>query len=189
MSESNASLADRFAGDDRSAFDSLVDRYHAMVFQLCFRSLGHRQDAEDATQETFSRLAKYLERWDRKRPLEPYLKAIAGNRCRTALAKRRHFHPLDSVAEPQTDDDCQGRRADALREEVHRVLEHLPTSHRNAFELFHQQSLSYAEISRRMNCPVGTVKTWVHRARRELIDQMRRRGVAASPPPKPRGAG
>jgi RNA polymerase sigma-70 factor (ECF subfamily) len=43
--------------------------------------------------------------------------------------------------------------------------------------LFHEQELSYAEIGEVLDCPLGTVKTWVHRARRELIQRLQRRGV------------
>jgi RNA polymerase sigma-70 factor (ECF subfamily) len=57
------------------------------------------------------------------------------------------------------------------------VLEDLRDEYREAILLFHQGQLSYAEIADAMNCPVGTVKTWVHRARRELIDGLRRRGA------------
>ena len=49
--------------------------------------------------------------------------------------------------------------------------------YRQAFALFHEQELSYAEIGAALDCPVGTVKTWVHRARRELIERLRERGV------------
>ena len=59
MNESNALLAQKFRKNDQSAFARLVGRHHSLVFQVCLRILGHRQDAEDATQETFSRVARY----------------------------------------------------------------------------------------------------------------------------------
>jgi RNA polymerase sigma-70 factor, ECF subfamily len=175
--ENNVNLADRFAQNDRSAFDRLVDRYQSMVYTICFRLLQHRQDAEDASQETFTRLARYLQRWDRTRPLEPYLKTIAENRCRSAMARRRPTQSLSIVDEPQTNAHTLYQSEESLREEVVRVLETLPQAHRQAFELFHQRSMSYAQIATVMKCPVGTVKTWVHRARCELIQQMQNRGV------------
>ena len=46
------------AGGDDPGLTALVDRHHSLVFRICFKLLGHRQDAEDVTQETFSRLAK-----------------------------------------------------------------------------------------------------------------------------------
>ena len=49
--------------------------------------------------------------------------------------------------------------------------------HRQAFLLFHEQELSYAEIAAAMDCPVGTIKTWIHRARGLVVRQLRERGV------------
>lgn len=175
--DSNAILVERFRNHDPSAMTTLVTRYYERVFATCFRILGHRQDAEDATQETFSRFAKYFDRWDPHRPLGPWLIAIAGNRCRTQLARRRNFAPLQASPEPVTQDLTQRQAADALREEVSLILITLPDNQRTAFKLFHEQSLSYNEIAERLKCPVGTVKTWVHRARTSLIQQLQRREV------------
>ncbi len=177
MNESNAALAEQFRQNDETAFAKLVRRHQQLVFHVCLKILGHREDAEDVTQETFSRLARYLDRWDRRRPLEPWLVTIAGNRCRTFLAGRRMYRPLSSVGEPAS--DCAGEQlaADALREEITLALSCLPISQRRAFELFHERSLSYVEIAAELDCPVGTVKTWVHRARAKLIEHLRHREV------------
>ena len=71
--------------------------------------------------------------------------------------------------------------AKQLAEEVERALEPLREQYRQAFLLFHQDELSYAEIAAALECPLGTVKTWVHRARRELIRQLSQRGVVTEP--------
>ena len=180
MNESNALLAQRFQQNDELAFSKLVGRHHSLVFRVCLRILGHRQDAEDATQETFSRLARYLHRWDSRRPLEPWLVAIAGNRCRTLLASKRVFQSLTASIEPVSVDALQQSAAESLREELDRALQQLPACQREAFRLFHDQTLSYAEIAQRLNCPLGTVKTWVHRARAGILDQLREREVVAA---------
>jgi len=182
MNESNALLAQQFHQNDESAFAKLVSRHHSLVFSVCLRILGHRQDAEDATQETFSRVAKYLHRWDPTRPLEPWLVTIAGNRSRSLLAKKRAHQPFALVAEPPCDQVRADRDAEVLREELELALAQIPDCQRMAFELFHQKSLSYAEIARHLNCPEGTVKTWVHRARISVIRQLQQREVVANPP-------
>src|SRR5687768_16184080 len=74
---------------DQPAMLALVERFRGQVFGLCYRMLGQRQDAEDAAQETFVRVLKNLHRWDPARDFEPWLLAIAGNRCRTALSSRK----------------------------------------------------------------------------------------------------
>ncbi|MEO1524933.1 MAG: RNA polymerase sigma factor [Planctomycetota bacterium] len=178
--ESDASLAARFFAEETAAFTLLVERYHDFVFRICFAILRHRQDAEDATQETFSRLARNLERWDPRRPMAPWLATVAGNRSRTQLAKRRSHASLGAVAEPPTQDGGQAlAAANHMREEITLALTTIPDRQRIAFEMFHEQSLSYVEIAERMGCPVGTVKTLVHRARAGLIDQLRRREIIA----------
>jgi RNA polymerase sigma-70 factor (ECF subfamily) len=177
MDESNALLAKQIGQHDPTAFATLFARYYSLVFNVCLRMLRHRQDAEDVTQETFSRVAKYLHRWDSRKPIEPWLIAIAGNRCRTHLSRKKSFQPLSSTAEPATDRSNQVRDAETLREEVNLALMTLPENQQRAFQLFHEQSLNYAEIADRLDCPVGTVKTWVHRARMKLIEQLRQRDV------------
>ncbi len=180
MTESNAVLAQQYRQNDESAFAKLVGRHHSLVFRVCLRILGHRQDAEDATQETFSRVARYLDRWDSKRPLEPWLVAIAGNRCRTLMARKKSFQPLTACTEPASFDATDQQAADSLREELDLALCQLPDSQRDAFLLFHEHSLSYGEIAEVLDCPLGTVKTWVHRARGKIIDQLRQREVVAA---------
>ena len=177
MNQSNALLAEQFQHDDPSAFATLFGRYHSLVFNVCLKMLRHRQDAEDVTQETFSRVARYIHRWDSNKPIEPWLVAIAGNRCRTHLSRRRNFQPLSTTAEPASDRTNQLRAAESLREEVGLALLLLPENQRRAFQLFHEHSLNYAEIAAELSCPVGTVKTWVHRARASLIEQLRQRDV------------
>src|SRR2546430_8045158 len=74
---------------DHAAMLALVERFRGQVFGLCYRMLGQRQDAEDVAQETFVRVLNNLHRWDAARDFEPWLFAIAGNRCRTALSTRK----------------------------------------------------------------------------------------------------
>ncbi len=155
----------------------LVGCHEDLVFGFCLKMLGHRQDAEDATQETFSRFFKYFDRWDGARPVEPWLIKIAGNRCRTLISRRPQLDQLSPSCDPANDDDTTKRAADQLREEISLILLQLPTKHRLAFKLFHDRELSYEQIAIRLKCPIGTVKTWVHRARGELMEQLRDRGV------------
>jgi RNA polymerase sigma-70 factor (ECF subfamily) len=171
-------LVRQCVGGDQAAMLALVERFRGQVFGLCYRMLGQRQDAEDAAQETFVRVLKNLHRWDPARDFEPWLLAIAGNRCRTALATRkRRPAGSDALIDQLPDDAPDLAAARHLAEEVHLALAEVRDDYRQAFVLFHEQELSYAEIAETMEVPLGTVKTWVHRARRELIDLLRRRGA------------
>jgi RNA polymerase sigma-70 factor, ECF subfamily len=170
-------LVQRCLAGDQAAMLTLVDCYQGPVFGLCYRMLGQRQDAEDAAQETFVRAFRSLKRWDSTREFLPWLLAIAGNRCRTCLAQRMRRPHILTLAEPLADRKPSASPAGHLTEEVQRALRRLREDYRLAFLLFHQQELSYAEIGAALNCPLGTVKTWVHRARRELGEMLRKREV------------
>ena len=163
---------------DQAAMIRLVDRYREPVFRLCYRMLGHRQDAEDAAQETFVRALRSLSNWDSSRSFEPWLLAIAGNRCRTMLAARRRRPIAGALLDDQFMDDSPDWQAfRCLAEEVQRALQLIRPELREAFVLFHENELSYDEIAGAMQRPLGTIKTWIRRARQELIAQLKRREV------------
>jgi RNA polymerase sigma-70 factor (ECF subfamily) len=177
LSDDVRELVVRCLDGDQPAMLELVELFRGQVFGLCYRMLRHRQDAEDVTQESFVRVLRGLHTWDREREFLPWLLAIAGNRCRTHLAARMRQPNTTSLVEQVGDDAMEIADARNLAEEVELALGHLRDEYRQAFLLFHQHELSYAQISATLDCPLGTVKTWVHRARRELIAQLRQRGV------------
>jgi RNA polymerase sigma-70 factor, ECF subfamily len=161
----------------QTAMKDLVQRFQGPVFGLCYRMLGRREDAEDVAQETFIRVLRSLARWDQTRDFEPWLLAIAGNRCRTALASRRRRPSMDSLDDaPPVPGDELGHESH-LAEEVQRALMQLREEYRHAFVLFHEHEKSYGEIAEVLGVPLGTVKTWVHRARRDLMDLLKQRGA------------
>lgn len=187
MPEDVLELVRRSLRGDQSAMAELVDQFRGQVFGLCYRMLGHRQDAEDVTQEAFARALRNLASFDIQRDFRPWLLAIAGNRCRSFQASRMHRPKQTDEVEKLPDRAGDGHLARNLAEEIELALARLRDEYRQAFVLFHEQQLSYAEIADSLGCPVGTVKTWVHRARRELADQLRRRGVVQELPDAVRG--
>lgn len=155
------------------ASTKLVQRFRDKVFGLCFRMLRQREDAEDATQETFIRVIRNLHRWDPNRRFEPWLMTIAGNRCRSKLLKRSKQKEIQ-LSEP-VDRATNSRVGTGLFEEIHRAIEKLEPHHQDAFRLFHDRQCSYNEIAEQLEVPLGTVKTWVHRARKQIAETLRRR--------------
>ena len=83
----------------------------------------------------------------------------------------------DSLVETTSTADAKQQARNALDEELNLALNHLRPEHRLAFTLFHHHEKSYLEIAEILNCPLGTAKTWVHRARRALIHQLHTRKV------------
>jgi RNA polymerase sigma-70 factor (ECF subfamily) len=172
----DAQLVERCLSGEQAAMVELVERFRSPVFGLAFRMLGHRHDAEDVSQESFVRAIRSLRSWDSTRAFLPWLLAIVGNRCRTLLAVRRRrpntLHAVEHLPDGRLEPSSQN-----LAEEVQLALEQLRPEYRQAFLLFHDQQLSYQEIADSFGKPVGTIKTWVHRGRREIIQHLRLRGV------------
>ena len=179
MSAEDVTLVRRCLRGDPEAVRGLVGRFQAEVFGLCVRLLHHRQDAEDVTQEVFLRVFRSLRGWDPARPLKPWVMGITVNRCRTWLAQRARRPELadylqDTVAGPADDDSGE------LLREIRDALAGLRLEYRTVFVLFHEQGQPYEEIAVALGRPVGTIKTWLHRARLEVLGQLRRRGMVAA---------
>jgi RNA polymerase sigma-70 factor (ECF subfamily) len=162
------------AGDTR-AVREFVGRFQTLILAVSQRILSHRQDAEDVTQETLVRALCGLPRFDKQRPLQPWILRIAVNRCRTALALRRPRDLEDRVVCQLADE--RSRPDQDLAEELELALAGLREQYRISFVLYHHQQLSLPEIAEICNCPVGTVKTWLHRARRQLARRLSERGL------------
>jgi len=176
VSSDDAALARRCLRGDASAVRSLVDRFQADVFGLCFRLLHHRQDAEDVCQEVFLRVFRSLRRWDTSRPLRPWILGIAANRCKTWLAQRARRPELVEYLQETVASEAAPEPTE-LTQEIQAALKGLRVEYRTVFVLFHEQGLPYDEIAQAVGKPVGTVKTWLHRARHEMLETLKRRGM------------
>ena len=174
--EDDVLLVQRCRTGDQDAMVEFVARFQGAVFSVCYRMLCHRHDAEDVTQDVFLRAFRSLYRWDSIRPLRPWLLAIAVNRCRTFLEKRsKQAIAANGLVQAAAEARPNGSRD--LGEELQQGIEKLRDTYRTCFILFYQDQLSCSEIGQAMNVPAGTVKTWLHRARRELAEHLARRGI------------
>ena len=175
--ENEHALISQCLNGDLRAFEQIYRTYEQPLLNTGLRMLGNRQDAEDAAQETFVRALRSLDSWDSERPIEPWLMTIAGNCCRTALARRKRKPPGLPLVEQDLHVEELASVASHLSEELNRALEHLRPDHVIAFRLFHEENLSYAEIATALGCALGTAKTWIHRARREVVAELIKREV------------
>jgi RNA polymerase sigma-70 factor (ECF subfamily) len=176
VSADETALVRRCLEGRQESIRQLIERFQAEVFGLCVRLLNHRHDAEDVTQEVFLRVFRSLRRWDPTRPLKPWIMGITVNRCRTWMSQRsRRPGTVDYLQETAARDD----RDDSLElvAEIRTALGELRPDYRAVFVMFHEQGQSYEDIALAMERPVGTIKTWLHRARLEVLDQLRRRGM------------
>lgn len=182
MSAEDAALVKRCLRGDGDAVRTLVTQFQTDVYALCVRLLSHRHDAEDVTQEVFLRIFRSLRRWDPTRPLKPWIIGITVNRCRTWMSQRAKRPDLvhylqDTAPAPETDDSAE------LLQEIAVALARLRPEYREVFVLFHERGQAYEVIAEALDRPVGTIKTWLHRARMEVLDHLRRRGMVEEETP------
>ncbi len=188
-----AALALAASRGDKTAFGRLVDLHKRSVYGLCVRLLRHPEDARDAAQETFVRAYAALATFDPAQPFAPWVLRIARNHC-LDLGRRRGTRPaevaLDAGPEeggareladpdaPRADDALERRE---LAGSLSRAVAALPANYREVVELFHVEHLSYKEIAQAMEVPIGTVMTWLHRARARLRAELEVQAAEARP--------
>ena len=172
------------AGDYRLAFEGLVARYAEKVFHLAYSMVRNETQAEDLAQETFLRVWRGLPGYHGGASLSTWLYTIARNTCLTEL-KRRSARPTLSLDEPETHDALEGLTAlhtaapeAGLELDVHHLLEQLPEKYRQVVTLFYLEQKSYEEVSALLGLPLGTVKTFLYRAKRQLLEIAHRLALA-----------
>jgi RNA polymerase sigma-70 factor (ECF subfamily) len=163
-------------GGDLRAFEQLVERHRDVVFRVVARLVESDQEAEDLTQDTFLRAFHRLERYRGEAPFRSWLLRIAHNTAVTYVthAGRAAARPLEEAAgafEPGSPADQLERRE--RRERLDKKLKGLGRAHRTVLVLRDIEGLSYEEIARITDAPIGSVKGRLHRARSEFIDVLR----------------
>ncbi len=175
----------RAAGDSNS-LAILVDRYRNSLYNFVFRFVGDRETAEDIVQETFLRCLKHSHQYPAIEQVSTWLYTIAGNLAKTELRRRKRWRsvPIDpnsdeeermSYFEPVARGLMPGDHSDAttVHDSVVASIHRLPEEFREAVLLRDLNGLSYEEISKIINCPVGTIKSRVNRGRMRLQKNLR----------------
>ena len=175
------------AGGDKAAFARLVEKHKQSVHGLCFRLLGAAEEARDAAQEAFVRAYTGIREFDPRQPFAAWVLRIARNHCIDLLRRRRPTLALSSegrgeegaeagvVAELPDHFAVSGEQRvqeEEAQRDLDRAVAGLPPRYREVIALFHIQHRSYAEIAQALGVPMGTVMTWLHRARKELKAQL-----------------
>jgi RNA polymerase sigma-70 factor (ECF subfamily) len=172
----HALVAATLRGDDR-AFEALVTRHRDVVFRVAARVVGE-EEAEDVAQDAFLRAFHRLDRFRGEAPFRTWLLQIAHNAALSeASARRPGAEPLEALEDAP--DGLGGTPAERLerRERLRRLdskLKGLSPAHRMVLVLRDVEGLSYEEIARVTDTPLGSVKARLHRARGELIDLLQR---------------
>ena len=157
------------------AFELLLSHYENKVFRLAYAMLGNRALGEETAQEVFVRVWKGLPGYRGQASLSTWIYAIARNACLTAR-RRQAACPALSLDEPAVRQAAETRNISALRKQtdLESLVALLPEKYRQAVTLFYMEDKSYEEVSRLLDLPMGTVKTYLHRARKDLTAALRR---------------
>ena len=165
---------------DRRAYKTLLARYQDPIFNYCQRMIKDSGQAEDIAQEALVRTLTRLENYDERYSFSAWVFKIATNLCIDHLRKaKRIAYSLDQeldgkdgsfrreVAAPTPDPSQRALAAEQMRMLDEAVAE-LPEHYRAILLLRHREELSYAEIARILELPIGTVKIRIHRAREQI---------------------
>src|SRR5579864_8718464 len=128
-------VVQRAVAGDVSAFEQIIVRFERRVLTLAWRLLGSTEDAEDASQEVFLRAFRFLNRFDARRPFEPWIVRMTVNVCRDLGRKRKPSVLLDPEALRSTSDPHAEVHSDEQRRMLHAALRELPEKERAAIVL------------------------------------------------------
>ena len=159
---------------DTEAFGQLVVHHQRAVFNIAYRMMGNRQEAEDVAQESFVKTYQALDRFDRERPFAPWLYRITTNTALNWIKRRRPEAELEEETARVTATPSPEAQAIAAEtsERLRAAIATLPPNYRAAIELRHFQGLSYQEMSESLDVPLSDVKSWLFRARRKLREAL-----------------
>ncbi len=182
----DAELVARVQGGDKKAFDLLVLKYQRKIMRLLSRMIRDQSEIEDVAQEAFIKAYRALPQFRGESAFYTWLYRIAINTARNWLAsnKRRPSAPSSYESEDgetfdETDNLTDNTTPESelasrqIAQTVNKAIEDLPEDLRNAIVLREIEGMSYEDIAQSMNCPIGTVRSRIFRAREAIAEKLR----------------
>lgn len=183
-------LARRAVRADPEAWDEIIERYGERIYNLALRFTGNSAEAEDLTQDIFLKLYRNLDRYRGDVPLMAWALRLSRNLCIDHYRHHRSRKLAETVSDevlrhlPSGEDLERSSQKRERRRLVQQVLAEMSESLASVVMLRDLQGLSYDEIATFFEVPVGTIKSRLNRARRELVRRVRER-LDAYPAPTP----
>ena len=179
--DQDAILVARVQTGDVAAFDQLVRRYRERLFGIIYNLCSNREDAADLTQEAFIKAFRSINRFQGKSSFFTWLYRIAVNTALSHLKKHRarRFFSLETVQDEPPNREViealsiegntdKGALISELQERLNEAFQRLSLNHRTVVVLFEVEGLSHQEIADIVGCSVGTVRSRLHYAKRQL---------------------
>lgn len=182
----DAELVARVQRGERQAFDLLVLKYQRKIMRLLSRMIRDPSEIEDVTQEAFIKAYRALPQFRGESAFYTWLYRIAINTGRNWLATNSRrpsspssyenedgetFNETDNLTDNNTPESAMASRE--IAETVNRSIEDLPEDLRTAIVLREIEGMSYEDIAATMNCPIGTVRSRIFRAREAIAAKLR----------------
>ena len=184
--ESDQELVDRAKNGDLKAFDLLVLKYQRRVFRLISRVIKNNSEVEDIAQECFIKAFRAIHQFRGDSAFYTWLYRIAVNTAKNYLFSKGKrpialselkksedsdsFDMLDAVSNENPEGNMAGLQ---IAEAVNKAVKKLPEELSTAVVLREMDGLSYEEIAEVMNCPIGTVRSRIFRAREAIAQELR----------------
>ncbi len=188
QADADALLVDRVKRGDAKAFELLVVKYQRRIERLIARMVRDTDLVQDLAQETFIRAYRALPQFRGESAFYTWLYRIAVNTAKKALVELRRDPVLTEAAlAPADDDETSSPKSEPIdmatpeavlaskeiAATVNAAIEALSEDLRQAITLREIEGLSYEEISEVMNCPIGTVRSRIYRAREAIAERLR----------------
>ncbi|WP_075185588.1 RNA polymerase sigma factor RpoE [Teredinibacter haidensis] len=183
-SQTDEQLVTRVQKGDKRAFDLLVLKYQHKIFAIISRFIKDSAEVQDVAQETFIKAYRALPNFRGDSAFYTWIYRIAINTAKNHLVSRGRRPPSSDVDVEEAEFYSGSEQLkdlgtpegqlmrDQLEEVVHRAIRDLPEDLRTAVTLREMEGLSYEEIAQVMDCPVGTVRSRIFRARESIDKQM-----------------
>ena len=178
-------LVERVQKGDKRAFDLLINKYQHRIISLVGRYVSDQAEAMDVAQEAFIKAYRAIDRFRGDSAFYTWLYRIAINTAKNWLVARKRRPPssdIDAADAEQYDVDSRLKEQgtpenELLREEIKRTvfdtIASLPDDLRTAIMLREMEGMSYEEIAVTMDCPIGTVRSRIFRAREAIDEKLR----------------
>jgi len=176
-------LVERVQKGDPQAYNLLVLKYQSRINHLISRFVRNSADVEDVAQEAFIKAYKALKNFRGDSQFYTWLYRIAINTAKNHLVASGRRSPQGATLDAQEAEQYEGAyalqesatpdreiQAEEMKQTVHRAISDLPEDLRTAITLRELEGLNYEEIATVMDCPIGTVRSRIFRAR-EAIDK------------------
>ncbi|GAX90681.1 RNA polymerase sigma factor [Effusibacillus lacus] len=172
----------RVISGETDAYKELVVRHQSLIYTLCLKMLGDREEAQDAAQEAFLQAYQSLKDFKGDAQFRSWLYKIASNKCLDIRRKKARRAGIASISPLQEELPAQSLEptpeeqllASERTRELHEMVDNLPEKYRDVVILYHYKRLSYREIAEILGIEVKSVETRMSRAKKMLRDMLRK---------------